>query len=68
MPSSTNSKYFHNYLWNNKKHKAKKNVEIRFLEADRIGYKFLTEDNLEPKFGYLKPLMLVIINNKINKV
>ena len=64
LPGSTNAKYFHNYFWDNKNHKVKKNVEIRFLTADRIGYKFLSENNEEPKFGYLKPLMIVIINNK----
>ena len=68
LPSSTNSKYFHNYLWDNKNHKVKKNVEIRFLEMTnrKNGYKFLTDDNKEPEFGYLKPLMIVIINN-LNK-
>tara|TARA_R100000781_G_scaffold97352_1_gene61190 strand:- start:54 stop:542 length:489 start_codon:yes stop_codon:yes gene_type:complete len=64
LPSSTNAKYFHNYFWDNKNHKVKKNVEIRFLTADRIRYKFLTENNKEPECGYLKPLMIVIINNK----
>ena len=54
-------------IWDNKNHKVKKNVEIRFLTADRIGYKFITEDNKEPEFGYLKPLMIVIINNKNKK-
>jgi site-specific DNA-methyltransferase (adenine-specific) len=68
LPSSTNSKYFHNYLWDNKNHKVKKNVEIRFLQMTnrKNGYKFLTDDNKEPEFGYLKPLMIVIINN-LNK-
>ena len=65
LPASTNSVYFHNYLWDNKKHKPKKNVEIRFIEKTKglYGTKFYSEDNKEPKTGYLRPLMIVVINN-----
>ena len=65
LPASTNSVYFHNYLWDNKKHKPKKNVQIRFLEKTKgiYGTKFYSEDNKEPKTGYLRPLMIVVINN-----
>lgn len=59
LPASTNAVYFHNYLWN------KKNVTIRFLKRYHTGtgHKFFSEDNEEPKCGYLRPLMVVIINN-----
>ena len=65
LPASTNSVYFHTYLWDNKKHKPKKNIEIRFLEKTKglYGTKFFSEDNQEPKTGYLRPLMIVIIKN-----
>ena len=29
------------------------------------GTKFFSEDNEEPKTGYLRPLMIVIIDNRI---
>jgi len=65
LPASTNSVYFHKYLWDNKKHRPKKNVEIRFIEKTKglYGTKFFSEDNKEPKTGYLRPLMIVVINN-----
>ena len=65
LPASTNSVYFHTYLWDNKKHKPKKNIEIRFLEKTKGLYvtKFFSEYNQEPKTGYLRPLMIVIIKN-----
>jgi len=64
LPASTHAVYFHKYLWDGNSNKPKKNIEIRFLEMDRKnGYKFLSDNNEEPKYGYLKPLMIVIINN-----
>tara|TARA_R100001530_G_scaffold56580_1_gene41325 strand:- start:99 stop:626 length:528 start_codon:yes stop_codon:yes gene_type:complete len=67
LPASTNSVYFHIYLWDNKKHQPKENVQIRFLEKSKglYGTKFFSEDNEEPKTGYLRPLMIVIIDNRI---
>ena len=73
LPASTNAEYFHNYLWNNEGHIPKQNVQIRFLSKPQIkygnwlGYKFLTEDNEEPKTGYLRPLMIVVIDNRMEK-
>ena len=65
LPSSTNSVYFHKYLWDNKNHKSKDNVEIRFIEKakGKYGHKFLNDNNEEPKTGYLRPLMIVVIDN-----
>lgn len=64
LPASTHAVYFHKYLWDSNNNTPKKNIEIRFLEMDRKnGYKFLSDNNEEPKYGYLKPLMIVIINN-----
>ena len=59
LPASTNAIYFHKYLY------KKPNVEIRFLPRTKsnTGYKMLSDDNEEPKFGYIRPLMIVIINN-----
>ena len=71
LPSSTNSTYFHQKLWDGEKHKPRPNIQIRFLHKPRepygtlYGYKFLTDDNEEPKTGYLRPLMVVIINKKV---
>ena len=59
LPASTNAIYFHKYLY------KKPNVEIRFLPRTKsnTGYKMLSDDNEEPKFGYIRPLMVVVINN-----
>lgn len=59
LPASTNAVYFHDYLWN------KDNVTIRFLKRYHTGtgHKFFSEDNEEPKCGYLRPLMIVIVDN-----
>ena len=64
LPAGTNSNYFHDMLWDSKLHKPKDNIEIRFLpKADwRYGYKFKNEIGEEPETGYLRPLMLIIIN------
>ena len=70
LPASTNSTYFQTYFWNNKTHKPKKNIQVRFLPKPRIkygnryGYKFLSEGNEEPKTGYLRPLMIVVVDNR----
>lgn len=67
LPASTNSVYFHKYLWDNINHKSKKNIQIRFIEKTKgqYGTKFFSEDNEEPKTGYLRPLMILVINNAI---
>ncbi len=66
LPASTNAKYFHKYLY------KKQNVDIRFLPREKGGggYKFFSDDNEDPKTGYLRPLMIVVIDNrnKINKI
>ena len=62
LPASTNAEYFHKYLY------KKQNVDIRFLPREKggNGYKFFSDDNEDPKTGYLRPLMVVVIDN-INK-
>jgi|TARA_E500000178_G_C16818684_1_gene660438 hypothetical protein len=59
LPASTNAEYFHKYLY------KKKNVEIRFLPREKggQGYKFYSDDNEDPKTGYLRPLMIVVVDN-----
>ena len=48
----------------------KDNVDIRFLPREKggNGYKFFSDDNDDPKTGYLRPLMVVVIDNRENKV
>ena len=60
LPASTNAEYFHKYLY------KKDNVDIRFLprEKGRNGYKFFSDNNEDPKTGYLRPLMIVVIDNR----
>ena len=60
LPASTNAAYFHDYLY------KKSNVDVRFLprSISGIGYKMFSDDNEEPKCGYLRPLMIVVIDNR----
>ena len=60
LPASTNAEYFHKYLY------KKDNVDIRFLPREKggNGYKFFSDDNKDPKTGYLRPLMIVVIDNR----
>ena len=62
LPASTNAHYFHKYFW------KKENVEIRFIKKapGQLGYKFNTDDNEEPKTGYLRPLMIIIMDRRKN--
>jgi hypothetical protein len=59
LPASTNSVYFHTYLWDNVNHKPKNKVQIRFWEKAKglYGTKFLSEDKMKwnKKFEYPKP-------------
>ena len=66
LPASTNAVYFHEHLWDNASHRARENVEIRFIPKAKgpYGYKFNTDDNEEPKTGYLRPLMIVVVDNR----
>ena len=71
LPSSTFSKYFHDYFWDNKNHCSRKNIQIRFLSNPKFDfghkdkrYKFFTEDMIEPDYGYLRPLMVVVVDKR----
>ena len=67
IPASTHTRYFHKYIWDKENHKPRKNVEVRFLEKPNKGFRFLADDGSpddETKIGYIKPLMIVIFNNK----
>ena len=63
LPASTNSLYFHKYFWDYKQCKSYPNVEVRFLPKvdNHGGYKFADENGEEPKTGYLRPLMVVVM-------
>ena len=60
LPASTNARYFHDYFY------KKDNVEIKFLKRHHTGtgHKFFSDDNEEPKCGYLRPLMVVVVDNR----
>ena len=66
LPSSTNSLYFHEYFWDYKNCKSYSNIEIRFLAKrnNKKGFKFATDDGIEPETGYLRPLMIVVMDNR----
>jgi len=62
LPASTHTKYFHEFLY------KKENVEIRFLRKPLKGFRFGKDDGSPDdltKIGYIKPLMLCIIDNRI---
>tara|TARA_R110002050_G_scaffold11883_3_gene39516 strand:+ start:178 stop:618 length:441 start_codon:yes stop_codon:yes gene_type:complete len=61
IPASTHTKYFHEYLY------KKENVEIRFLRKPVKGFRFGKDDGSkddETKIGYIKSLMVCIIDNR----
>lgn len=65
IPSSTHTRYFHNFIWDKETHKPKEGVEVRFLEKPNKGFRFLHDGGIEDdptKIGYIKPLMIVIFN------
>jgi len=65
LPASTHSVYFHKYFWCNKYCKSKDNVAIEFLPlTDRQGFKMATDDGELPERGYLRPLMIVQVDNR----
>ena len=48
-------------------HQPRKNVEVRFLKKakDRLhGYKMKTDEGVIPENGYLRPLMVVVADNR----
>tara|TARA_R110000824_G_scaffold187199_1_gene368458 strand:+ start:767 stop:1243 length:477 start_codon:yes stop_codon:yes gene_type:complete len=60
LPASTHTKYFHEYIYNNK------NCEIRFLRKPPKGFRFLNDDGTDDdlkKIGYIKPLMIIVMRN-----
>ena len=60
LPASTNAGYFHEYFY------KKSNVDVRFLPRDSsgTGHKFFSDDGEEPKCGYLRPLMIVVVDSR----
>ena len=66
LPASTNSAYFHTYFWDEHTHRSRKNVQIRFLPVinRQLGYLMATDDGELPERGYLRPLMIVVVDNR----
>jgi len=61
LPSSTHTRYFHKFIYKNP------NCKIRFLEKPNKGFRFLNDDGSDDdtkKIGYIKPLMIVIMDNR----
>lgn len=56
MPARTDTRYFHDFIWDRQKHKPRQNVEVRFLKG-RI--KFVGASNSAPF-----PSMIVIWNGR----
>jgi len=67
LPASTNSLYFHKHFWDNINHKPRDNVEVRFLRKSKDehhGFKMATDDGELPERGYLRPLMIVVVDRR----
>ena len=68
IPASTHTRYFHKWIWNKNKCRPRKNVHIDFLEKPKRGFAFGTEAGIfeipKGKVGYIKPLMIVIFDNR----
>ena len=66
LPASTNSQYFHKFFWDNKRCKSRNNVQIKFLPVvnRQLGYKMATDDGELPERGYLRPLMVIKVDNR----
>ena len=67
LPASTNSVYFHDYFWDAKNCKARTKVKIKFLKKakdQKHGYKMGTDEGVLPDNGYLRPLMIVVVDNR----
>lgn len=65
LPASTHTKYFHEYFYN------RENVEIRFLRKPKNGFRFGHDDGTEDepnKIGYIKPLMICIMDNRDKEI
>jgi len=61
LPASTHTKYFHEYLYHNP------NCKIEFLRKGKKGFRFLKDDGSEDdlsKMGYIRPLMIVEMDNR----
>jgi len=64
LPASTNSVYFHTFFWDSSINMPRKGIEVRFLEKPKglYGFKFATDTGIEPETGYLRPLMVVVMD------
>jgi len=38
--------------------------KVLLMNSSGVGYKMFSDDNREPKCGYLRPLMIVVIDNR----
>ena len=61
LPASTHTKYFHEWIYNNPK------CSVEFLRKPKKGFRFGKDDgsvDLMKTIGYIKPLMIVIMDNR----
>ena len=66
LPAATHTRYFHRYIYHNLR------CEIRFLEKPTRGFSFGNDDGSDStipkgKVGYIKPLMVVVFRNEVEK-
>ena len=64
IPANQNSNYFLKYFWNNDENAIRKNIKIHFLPRNDKGYIMKTDNGESPDVGYIRPLMIVEIDNR----
>ena len=64
IPANPNSNYFLKYFWNNDENCVRKNVKIHFLPRNDKGYIMKSDNGESPDVGYIRPLMIVEIDNR----
>jgi len=64
IPANPNSNYFLKYFWNNDENAIRKNIKIHFLPRNDKGYIMKSDNGESPDVGYIRPLMIVEIDNR----
>jgi hypothetical protein len=61
LQAATHTRYFHQFIYHNP------NTKVEFLEKPNRGFRFLKDDGSDDdlsRIGYIKPLMIVVIDNR----
>ena len=62
--SKSKFELFLKYFWNNDENAIRKNIKIHFLPRNDKGYIMKSDNGESPDVGYIRPLMIVEIDNR----